>query len=536
MIRYRKNLIIRKDGKTMNSDNLRMIIGFVIIMLILIIWQMLLPARTKNVPQPAPVAPESVPTQALPKKIEANETELSQELIPETTFTLENEFLQILISSHAGAIKSCSLKNYAVQLVPPGQTILSISQFKNLPIIAAQSCDSSVTLIYQTSNGTATQTWMLGQDYTLNLLLTAPAALAKLTFDIQSGIAPSEKNLKEDLANFHFYVRSGGKIHQVAASTLRKKTYTTSADWVGLKSKYFFLALVNQNETQDSCQAVLLPDGRIGMQITHILASVPGRFLVYLGPIEYNRLRRFRLGFENVVSLGWLKPIALGILYLLRLFYQLVRNWGLAIVLFSIIMKGIFYPLTRTQTRQMRQLQLLQPKIEELKKKYKDDPQQLNQETMRLYQLYKVNPLSGCLPLFVQMPVFFALYAVLRNFIELRGAGFILWLKDLSQPDTLFGHIPSGIPLIGGFAIGLLPILMGASFIVQNLLTTTDKRNWAMTIIFPIFITAIFLNLSSGLQLYWFIYNILSIGESLIVTKGGSLWQKSKATPKPGVN
>ncbi len=211
-----------------------------------------------------------------------------------------------------------------------------------------------------------------------------------------------------------------------------------------------------------------------------------------------------------------------------------MRNWGWAIVLFSFLMKAIFYPLSRTQIRQMRQLQLLQPKIEELKKKYKDDPQMLNQETMRLYQIYKVNPLSGCLPLLVQMPVFFALYAVLRNFIELRGAHFLLWLKDLSQPDTLFGHIPRGVPLIGGFAIGLLPILMGISFIAQNLMTSTDKRNWAMTIIFPVFITAIFLNLSSGLQLYWFVYNILSILESLIATKGGALWQKIKKVPESG--
>ncbi len=199
-------------------------------------------------------------------------------------------------------------------------------------------------------------------------------------------------------------------------------------------------------------------------------------------------------------------------------------------------MKGIFYPLSRTQIRQMRQLQLLQPKIEELKKKYKDNPQLLNQETMRLYQLYKVNPLSGCLPLLVQMPVFFALYAVLRNFIELRGAGFALWLKDLSQPDTLFGHIPAGVPLLGGSAIGLLPILMGVSFIAQNLITATDRRNWAMTIIFPLFITAIFLNLSSGLQLYWFVYNILSIGESLIATKGGKIWQKKQKSPNLGVS
>jgi YidC/Oxa1 family membrane protein insertase len=215
-------------------------------------------------------------------------------------------------------------------------------------------------------------------------------------------------------------------------------------------------------------------------------------------------------------------------LWFLRFLFSVVRNWGVAIIIFSILMKAAFYPLTRTQTRQMRQMQLLQPKLNELKAKYKDDSQKLNAETMQLYRLYKINPASGCLPLLVQMPVFWALYAVLRNAIEMRGAALGLWLRDMSEPDMLFGHLPAGIPMIGGSAIGLLPVLMGVSFIGQNLLTSTDKRNMAMTIIFPIFITLIFLNMPSGLQLYWFMYNVLSIGESIISLKGGLPWGKSK--------
>ncbi len=470
--------------------------------------------------------------------------------VPETSVVLENEFLRVELTSRAGAIKSCYLKKYAVQLVPAGQTILSNNELGNRALMGVNSSDSAATFVYQSGDGILAKTWKLGRDYSLELGIAVEGdgggqEVAKsggyLTFNAEAGIALTEKNVKEDLTNFHFYARDQGKVHQVAAASLRRKPFVTAADWVGLKSKYFFLALLNKDSRFDSCWAEALEDGRIGFKAQigaeeNKKGSGARRFLVYLGPIEYNRLRSFGLGFENVVSLGWLKPIALGILYLLRLFYSVVRNWGVAIVLFSILMKGAFYPLTKSQTRQMRQLQLMQPKIEELKKKYKNDPQALNQETMRLYQMYKVNPLSGCLPLLVQMPVFFALYTVLRNFIELRGAGFILWLKDLSQPDTLFGHLPSGIPLVGGFAIGLLPILMGASFIAQNLLTATDKKNWAMIIIFPIFITAIFLNLSSGLQLYWFIYNILSIGESLIVTKGGAIWQRFRKTPNLGVS
>jgi YidC/Oxa1 family membrane protein insertase len=191
-------------------------------------------------------------------------------------------------------------------------------------------------------------------------------------------------------------------------------------------------------------------------------------------------------------------------------------------------MKAVFYPLTRTQTKQMRQMQLLGPKLNELKVKYKNDPQKLNSETMQLYKLYKINPASGCLPLLVQMPVFWALYAVLSNSIEMRGAPLGLWLHDLSEPDALFGHLPAGLPMVGGAAIGLVPLLMGASSIVQTLITSTDRKNLAMTIIMPVFITLIFLNMPSGLQLYWFLYNVLSIGESVIAMKGGLPWSKTK--------
>ncbi len=519
----------------MNSDNLRMLIGFALIMLILILWQLFLPVRRQQTP---PVQKHYQPAEstAIIKPLEREKPTASPVEIPETTFTLENDYLKIKISSQAGAITSCLLKKYSVQLIPEGEKILGTREISTIPLNSFSLSDSSVTLKYYTPNCTLIKTWSLGKEYTLGLTITVRPGGNNLTLDALGGIATTESNVKEDLANFHFYARNDNRVHQIASGNLRKKPFVTSANWVGLKSKYFFLALVNRGGKFDSSWAEQLPDGRIGMKATLVNIPEENRFLVYLGPIEYQRLRSFRLGFENVVSLGWLKPVALVILYLLRLFYRLVRNWGLAIVLFSGLMKIIFYPLTRTQTRQMRQLQLLQPKIEELKRKYKDDPKTLNQETMRLYQLYRINPLSGCLPLLIQMPVFFALYAVLRSFIELRNAGFILWLKDLSQPDALFGHIPQGIPLLGGSPIGLLPIMMGISFIAQNLLTATDRKNWAMSVLFPIFITAIFLNLSSGLQLYWFIYNVLSIGESLIVTKGGKLWQKLRKPMKLVMN
>lgn len=529
----------------MKSDTVRMIVGFVLVVAILIVWQLLVPARRRPAPaQPAAApaetaaaAPVEVPTEPAPVPPTA-----SPAAVPETTVVLENELLRVELTSAGGAVKAATLRKYGCQLVPETTPLLGtvveyagrswdLSRLPGSVVVG----DRSATFAWALPEAGASviKSWTLRDDYRLDLTIEVPDKSASFTLDADAGIRTTEDNRREDLANFHFYARGGGKVHQLAAGALRRKQFASPADWAGLKSKYFFLAVVRPGGEFDTTRAQALDDGRIGFSAIATSPPAVNNLLVYLGPVEYKRLRSFGLGFENVVSLGWLKPIALAILWIIELFYKLVGNWGWAIVLFSVMMKAVFYPLTRIQTRQMRQMQLLQPKVEELKKKYKNDPKMLNDETMRLYRVYKINPLSGCLPLLVQMPVFFALYAVLRTFIELRGASFVLWLKDLSAPDTLFGHIPRGVPMLGGYAIGLLPILMGVSFIAQNFLTSTDRKNWAMTLLFPIFITAIFLNLSSGLQLYWFVYNVLSILESVIATRGGKLWRMLKPRTDP---
>jgi len=396
--------------------------------------------------------------------------------------------------------------------------------------------DSSVSFTARADSLTLTKTYTLHQDYTLDHRVAIAGPARGFALDGMAGLALTEQNVKEGLAHFHFYSKVGKKLHQTAAGKLKNpQGVCDAAEWVGVKSKYFLLAIIACGRTFDSTYAVTLEDGRVGFSAVVKNPAPETQFSLYLGPIEYDRLRAFGLGLDNVLGLGWTRPIAVAMLWFLRLLYSVVRNWGVAIIVFSILMKLTFYPLTRTQTKQMRQMQLLQPKLNELKAKYKNDAQKLNSETMQLYRLYKINPASGCLPLLIQMPVFWALYSVLRNAIEMRGAALGLWLQDMSQPDALFGHLPQGLPMIGGAAIGLVPILMGVSSIAQTLLTSTDKRNLAMTIIMPVFITLIFLNMPSGLQLYWFLYNVLSVGESLIAMKGGLPWNKSKNRKEPSL-
>ncbi len=531
-----------------DSNTLTTIIGFVLIAVILIGSQMLLKPKRAAVQPPvatpvqAPAQPAETTRPAAPEPTPVL-APLKAEPAAETTVVLQNDLLRVEFTNVGGAIKSARLRKYDADIVPSDKSLLGTALLlpQGWVSLAAtpmrvSATDSSVAFTTRAESLTVTKTYTLQHDYTLDCRVALAGPSRGLAVDGLAGIALTEKNVKEGLAHFHFYSKAGKKVRQTAASRLKKPQGTCeTAEWVGVKSKYFLFAVITCDRTFDSTYAVALEDGRVGFSAIVRDPAPETRFTVYLGPIEYDRLRAFGIGLDNVVGLGWTKPIAIAMLWFLRLLFSIVRNWGVAIIIFSILMKVAFYPLTRTQTRQMRQMQLLQPKLNELKTKFKNDPQKLNAETMQLYKLYKINPASGCLPLLVQMPVFWALYAVLRNSIEMRGAALAFWLKDMSEPDMLFGHLPAGIPMVGGAAIGLLPVLMGVSFIGQNLITSADKRNLAMTIIFPIFITLIFLNMPSGLQLYWFMYNVLSIGESIISLKGGIPWRKTRSRKEPSL-
>ena len=530
------------------------IIGFVLVAAILILSQMFLRPRQAPSRQTAPVQ-QTQPQQLQPGQVAPAANVLqpaeAQSIVPlpaasapESIVTLENDLTRVKFTSIGGAVKSVWLKKYKAEIVPQGKELLGTALELPLGWVSTSATpmqvvatDSSVTFTMRADSLTLIKSYTLHKDYTLDHRVSLSGAAARgFALDGMAGLAMTEKNPRAELAHFHFYAQVGKKLRQTAALRLRKpQGLCESAEWVGVKSKYFLLAVVACERTIDSTYAVSLEDGRVGFTAVVKNPAPETQFSVYLGPIEYNRLRAFGLGLDNVVGLGWTRPLAIAMLWFLRLLHTVVGNWGLAIIVFAILMKLVFFPLTRTQTKQMRQMQLLQPKLNELKVKYKDDAQKLNSETMQLYKLYKINPASGCLPLLIQMPVFWALYAVLNNAIELRGAPLGLWLKDMSVPDALFGHLPQGLPMVSGAAIGLVPILMGASSIVQTLMTSPDKKNLPMTILMPVFITLIFLNMPSGLQLYWLMYNVLSVGESLLTIKGGLPWSKPKNRREPSL-
>jgi YidC/Oxa1 family membrane protein insertase len=243
---------------------------------------------------------------------------------------------------------------------------------------------------------------------------------------------------------------------------------------------------------------------------------------LYLGPMEYGTVKALDRGLERTIPLGaaWIiRPIAEYVMIPLFEFLRwFIPNYGLVIIVFSIIIKIVLHPLTRTSMRSMRKMQALQPMMTEIREKYKDDPEKMNAQVMNLYREYGVNPASGCLPLLLQMPILFALYQVFRSTINLRQAEFVWWIKDLSVPDTIV-HLPFTIPLFGVNQISGLCLAMGATMFVQQKMTPTDPRNKAMVWLMPIMFTLLFNGLPAGLNLYYFVFNILSIGQQFLFNK-----------------
>jgi YidC/Oxa1 family membrane protein insertase len=240
-------------------------------------------------------------------------------------------------------------------------------------------------------------------------------------------------------------------------------------------------------------------------------------YTIYFGPKELSTLKAAGHDLDKIVNFGWFDFLAKPMLYLLNFLYGFVRNYGLAIILVTVIIKALFWPIAHKGMKSMKTLQKLQPKMAKLREKYGNDKERLNKEMIQLYQTYKVNPMGGCLPMILQIPVFFALYKVLLQTIELRHAPFMLWITDLSAPDRLY--IGFDIPMLGG--IPVLTLLMGASMFLQQKMTpsTLDPTQARIMMFLPVVFTFMFINFASGLVLYWFVNNLLSMAQQYVINK-----------------
>ncbi|MEW6750937.1 MAG: membrane protein insertase YidC [Candidatus Latescibacterota bacterium] len=337
----------------------------------------------------------------------------------------------------------------------------------------------------------------------------------------QGGIAATERDLQTDVREARVLAYFNDNLTTVRtedAGTTEEWRDKGSLQWAGVRSKYFLLALATAGGERYSVAlqgmgagAEHMPDYsfEVGTQL-----QGGGRWptLVYLGPLNYDSLRLHGADLEQAIDFGWpvVRQVSQLLLIFFRAAYAYIPNYGWIIVVFAVAIKILVYPLTHKTYESTSRMQELQPKIAALRERYKSDPQRLSRETMKLYKEHGVNPLGGCLPLLLQMPIFFALYNLFGKTIELRQAPFALWIDDLSVPDQV---------VVGGVGVHVLPLLMAVSMFVQQKMTMKDPKQAFLVYFMPIMMTFIFWNMTSGLVLYWTVFNVLTIGQQFLVDR-----------------
>lgn len=322
-------------------------------------------------------------------------------------------------------------------------------------------------------------------------------------------------------------VRSvSGEVSTTHVGSVKKKPLQTSEalDWQGLIKKYY--ALLVKPDAKLIGHETRLVEEKLSSHLNFSPISIaPGekkqmKVLIYAGPEQYELLKEFGVGFEKVFSSGMLGFMRVGLLKTLKFFYNHTHNYGVAILLLTLLIKLLFTPFTHLSYNSMQKMQALQPKIKALQKQHQKDPGRLNKEMMELYRRNKVNPMMGCLPMVLQIPIFIAFYQVLSEAVELKGAYFVGWISDLSAPDRLF-VFPFNLPFVGD-AFNLLPLLMLGSMLWQQKLTpqtTADPMQAKLMYLMPIVFGFVFYNLPSGLVLYWTANNLLTIFHQLVIKK-----------------
>ena len=308
--------------------------------------------------------------------------------------------------------------------------------------------------------------------------------------------------------------------NEIAPQSLKEPKTITNFDWASLETGYFMMAVVPPPADFKSAAVVRdLPPQVMSATIkTEVSALPPGQeiaipYVLYFGPKDRTILAAVGFGLERTVDFGWFHILALPLLYVLNFFYDFLHNYGWAIIVITILIRVLFIYPNHKSFKSMQDMQKLQPKIAKMREKFKDDREALNKELMGLYRTYKVNPMGGCLPMLLQLPVFIALYNILGYSIELRHAPFIstlpftniVWLADLSAKDPLL----------------ITPLIMGATMFWQQKMTPSpgDPAQAKMMLFMPIIFTFMFLNFASGLVLYWLLNNILAIAQQYYTNK-----------------
>lgn len=389
-----------------------------------------------------------------------------------------------------------------------------------------------------------------GNDYNSKMeveLVNMNEIISGMRYDLEwaHGINFVEANSVDEANYSNASAFSGGEqviVDATSTGETEKKTITGVVDWIGIRNKYFAVIIAPENPSNEGgarFEGTKTENQRVGVREYYNASLIvpfnqtgyqKNKFDLYIGPMDYDILKSYNNNYTAFYDFGSFfglkfitRPISEYILLpLFQFLHKFIPNYGFVIIVFSIIIKIALYPLTKQSYKSMRKMQKLQPKIAELKEKYKDDPQRVQKETMKVYQTYGVNPAGGCLPMLLQMPILFALFTFFNVAIEIRHEPFILWITNLSSPDYIY-DLGFSIPILGVDKITGLAPLLGITMFFQQKMTVKDPSQKALVYLMPIMMTFLFMSFSSGLNLYYFMFNLLSIGQQYYInhSKGG---------------
>lgn len=553
-------------------DNYRAFLAILISFIILVGYQYLVPTGIEQPVQQQPVPPvpqdggAPVPT---PPAVTSPVTAATPP-VPAPVYerqpkeiTIDTELYTAVVSEDGGALLSFILKKHketsakdskGMQLVKTDPSQGAPLQFSWGGVFGTQvlysSDRESVKLSAEASKADLRMTAQAANGLVVEriLSLSNDSYLIGLTIKVKNTSGTLMQGIPQmHLVNKHFlgvdspaenFLFAGpaayvsGELHEIKADDFKDgpKVLQGAIDWAGYEGNYFLCGLVPTAGTGNSF-TMQGNDSLTKMTLAGNLDTLePGAekeytYQVFYGPKKLTMLKELGYNLDKSINFGWFDVIAKPTLWLLNWFYTYIHNYGVAIILVTILFKAVFWPISQKGMKSMKNMQKLQPKMVKIKEKYKGDPAKMNQEVMNLYKTYKVNPLGGCLPMLLQIPVFFALYKVLLMGIELRHAPFMLWITDLSAPDRLW--LGFDIPYLGGLPV--LTLLMGASMFFQQKLspTTADPTQAKIMMFLPVIFTFMFLNFASGLVLYWFVNNLLSILQQVLINRDA---QKTAST------
>ncbi len=463
--------------------------------------------------------------------------------------------------SHVEMVKNLTDRNRAFSIALGGAQAPALNQFFNVKeetVNGKQTVGFFKTISIKNQDGSissftlAKRYTFLPDDYMFELAVTVSgdADMKGLNFDnagytlrTMPQIGP-DWDVKADRYEYrNFFAYIDGKKKDATLKANQTKLITDSVPWAGISGKYFSLIVIPSTPAQQILYSAAQPnadrvqDGQLFFLRPVITGNkVTDVYRIYLGPCSENILSTYNIPSKNnynydnlridtvAVSSGIWRPLEVLLKWLLQFFYKLIPNWGVSIILVTILIKVIFFPLTKKSSESTQQMQKMQPKIQELQAKYKGKPQKLNEEMAKLYKEAGYNPLSGCLPLLIQLPILFAMYRLFNNYFEFRGAMFIPhWIPDLSIGDSVL-QFPSPIPFLGWTDLRILPIVYVISQMVFGKITQTptsdQQQNSTMKIMMygmPLFFFFMFYNAPSGLLLYWTCTNFLMLVQQMII-------------------